>query len=327
MKGYLGERFASWARQRQGADSLPVSVHHRRIYILPTRAGWSFALLLFGMFIAALNYSNSIALFLTFWLGGFALVVMHRCHRNLLGVRITGATTAATFAGGTGTLDLTLENPAALIRYGIEADLPGAAAVARDLDACGAAGMTLAVPTKARGLMRIDKLRLTTALPFGLMRAWTWVYLPLEMIVYPRARGALPLPATGGATLGGELRGAAEGDEWLGLRSFRDGDSPRQVAWKAYARGAPLLVKEYESRSAAQRHFDFERLANLDTERRLEQLTQWVVEAEHRGERYALALPTLNIAADRGARHQERCLAALALYGLAPPRSAEAQRA
>jgi uncharacterized protein (DUF58 family) len=127
--------------------------------------------------------------------------------------------------------------------------------------------------------------------------------------------------------LGGELRGAAESDEWLGLRSFRDGDSPRQVAWKAYARGAPLLVKEYESRSAAQRHFDFERLANLDTERRLEQLTQWVVEAEHRGERYALTLPTLNIAADRGARHQERCLAALALYGLAPPRSAEAQRA
>jgi len=327
VKRYLGERFASWARRRQGADTLPVSVHYRRIYILPTRAGWSFAVLLFGMFIAGLNYSNSVALFLTFWLGGFALVVMHRCHRNLLGVRLTGATPSAAFAGSNAALDLSLENPAAFIRYGIEADVPGAATVASDLEARGATRMTLAIPTKARGVMRIDKLRLTTALPFGLVRAWTWVYLPLEVIVYPRARGTLPIPTSGAATPGGMLRGAGDGDEWLGLRGFRDGDSPRQVAWKAYARGAPLLVKEYESAGAAERRFDFEQLASLDTERRLEQLTRWVVDAEHHGERYALALPTLDIGPDRGPRHKERCLAALARYGLAPANKVRSQRA
>jgi uncharacterized protein (DUF58 family) len=327
VKRYLGEVFASWTRRRQGEDRLPVGVHYRRIYILPTRAGWSFALLLFGMFIAALNYSNSIALFLTFWLGGFALVALHRCHRNLLGVRLTAATTAATFAGSNGALDLTLENPVALIRYGIEADLAGAAAVGCDLEARGAARMTVSVPTRARGVLRIDKLRLTTALPFGLVRAWTWVYLPLEMIVYPRARGALPLPAARGATPDRVLRGGGDGDEWLGLRGFRDGDSPRQVAWKAYARGAPLLVKEYESSGAAQRRFDFEQLAGLDTERRLEQLTRWVVDAEHYGERYALRLPGFAVAADHGPQHANRCLCALALYGLAPTRAAEAKRA
>jgi uncharacterized protein (DUF58 family) len=317
MRRFLREQFASWARRRQGADALPVSVHYRRIYILPTRAGWSFALLLFCMFIAGLNYSNSVALFLTFWLAGFALVVMHRCHRNLLGVRLTGATLAPTFAGRDGPLDLTLENSASLARYGIEADLVGTATVGTDLGARGAGRLQLAVPTAKRGRMRIDRVRLTTQLPFGLLRAWTWVYLPLEMLVYPRLRGALPLPSSGGTKPGGEIRGGADGDEWLGLRAFRDGDSPRQVAWKAYARGAPLLVKEYQSGGAAQHLFDFERLANLDTEKRLEQLTQWVVEAEKRGERYALALPNLNIAADHGAQHRHRCLSALALYGLA----------
>jgi uncharacterized protein (DUF58 family) len=322
MKRFLRERFARWARRRQGADVLPVSVHYRRIYILPTRAGWSFALLIFCMFVAGLNYSNSVALFLTFWLAGFALVVMHRCHRNLLGVRLTGATLAPTFAGRQGSLDLTLENQAALSRYGIEADLPGTALVGTDLAARGAARLQLAVATSVRGLQRIDSVRLTTALPFGLLRAWTWVYLPLEILVYPRARGTLPLPATGGATPGGALRGGSEGDEWLGLRAFRDGDSPRQVAWKAYARGAPLLVKEYESGGAAERCFDFERLGNLDTEKRLEQLTLWVVDAENRGERYALSLPNLNIALDRGPQHRHRCLSALALYGTAPERSA-----
>ncbi|HEY5101874.1 MAG TPA: DUF58 domain-containing protein, partial [Steroidobacteraceae bacterium] len=151
-------------------------------------------------------------------------------------------------------------------------------------------------------------------------------HLPLEMLVYPRARGALPLPATGGATPGGAARGAGDGDEWLGLRAFRDGDSPRQVAWKAYARGAALLVKEYESSGAAERFFDFERLGTLDTERRLEQLTRWVVEAENRGERYALALPGLHIDYDHGPQHRHRCLAALALHGHAQRRTTARQR-
>jgi uncharacterized protein (DUF58 family) len=146
------------------------------------------------------------------------------------------------------------------------------------------------------------------------------------MLVYPRPRGTLPLPASGGTKPGGEIRGGADGDEWLGLRAFRDGDSPRQVAWKAYARGAPLLVKEYESGGAAEHLFEFERLANLDTETRLEQMTQWVVDADNRGERYALVLPHLSIAADRGVQHRHQCLSALALYGLSPAHPAARPR-
>ena len=37
------------------------------------------------MLLAGLNYTNSLALFLTFLLAAFALVVMQQCHRNLLG--------------------------------------------------------------------------------------------------------------------------------------------------------------------------------------------------------------------------------------------------
>jgi uncharacterized protein (DUF58 family) len=181
------------------------------------------------------------------------------------------------------------------------------------------------VPTSVRGRLLIDGLRLTTALPFGLFRAWTWVYLPLELIVYPRARGSLPLPSVAGVHSGAQVRGGSGGDEWLGLRSFRDGDSPRQVAWKAYARGAPLLVKEYCSATAPERFFDFERLRNLDTESRLEQLAAWIVNAENRGERYALTLPGSQLALDRGPLHRHLCLRALALHGLAPARHVTAR--
>jgi uncharacterized protein (DUF58 family) len=322
LKRFLRARIARWARRRQGADSLPATIHYRRIYILPTRAGWGFALLLFCMFIAGLNYSNSTALFLTFWFAGFALVGLQRCHRNLLGITLQGASAAPAFAGSASELELTLENPAPLTRLRIEADLPGIAPSVADIAATSAARLSLEVPTTVRGRLLIDGLRLTTALPFGLFRAWTWVYLPLEVIVYPRARGSLPLPTVAGATPGARTRGGSGGDEWLGLRSFRDGDSPRQVAWKAYARGAPLLVKEYCSATAPERLFDFGHLPGLDTERRLEQLAAWVVEAENRGERYALTLPGSKLAPDRGPQHRHRCLRALALYALAPARHA-----
>jgi uncharacterized protein (DUF58 family) len=105
----------------------------------------------------------------------------------------------------------------------------------------------------------------------------------------------------------------------MSLRDFRDGDSPRQVAWKAYARGAPLLVKEYSSSIGAElRVFDFASLASLDLEPRLEQLARWVVEAEAQGQSYALIMPATRIEPDHGPEHRHRCLSALARFGTEP---------
>ncbi len=63
------------------------------------------------------------------------------------------------------------------------------------------------------------------------------------------------------------------------------------MAWKAYARGAPLLVKEYTASGSAERLFDFSALAGLDTEQRLSQLAQWIVGSAADGERFGLQLP------------------------------------
>jgi uncharacterized protein (DUF58 family) len=104
------------------------------------------------------------------------------------------------------------------------------------------------------------------------------------------------------------------------LREFRDGDSPRQVDWKAYAREAPLLVKEYSATGSELRLFHFGQLSQLGLEARLEQLARWIVDAEDSGDRYGLALPTLHIPPDRGPDHRHHCLAALALYGHDDPR-------
>ena len=88
------------------------------------------------------------------------------------------------------------------------------------------------------------------------------------------------------------------------------------MAWKAYARGAPLLVKEYHGLGGQEHEFDYARLAGLEPEARLSQLCQWTLAAERRGESYALRLPGQYLPADTGPRHLGDCLAALALFGL-----------
>ena len=99
------------------------------------------------------------------------------------------------------------------------------------------------------------------------------------------------------------------------MRPFRDGDSPRQVAWKAYAREAPLLVKEYSTAGSPLRLLSLDAARQPDIESRLAQLARWVVDAEAAGDLYGLELPGELIPAHRGPDHRHRCLAALALYG------------
>ena len=315
LKSSLQQRMARWVHRRQGTDSLPVTLLRRRIYILPTRAGVGFFLLLAFMLVAGLNYANSLALFLTFLLAGFALVTMHQCHRNLLGMCLHAAAALPTFARSTGNLQLTLENPASAPRYRIEAGVGYGPAGAADLTPGDRQRIDLPVGAPARGIVSIDRLRLTTAHPFGLFRAWTWIHTPLQMIVYPRPHGALAMPADSGRRSGRLAMASSGADEWLGLRPFRDGDSPRQVDWKAYAREAPLLVKEYSSAGSELRVFRFAQLASLPLEERLEQLARWVVDAEAQGDRYGLELPAAHLPVDRGPEHRHRCLAALALHG------------
>jgi uncharacterized protein (DUF58 family) len=315
MRSYLRGRLARWISKRQGADALPLTLSRRRLYILPTRGGMGFSLMLIIMLVAGLNYANSMALFLTFLLAGFTLVTMHQCHRNMLGAQLVAAKADPTFAERNGTLKLLFDNPSTAARFTIAAGVGNEPTSPADLPPRGRGKIELSVAAPQRGRVRIDRLHLRSTHPFGLFRSWTWVHAPIEMIVYPRPTGTLPMPAFHGQKAGTTLIANTGSDEWMGLRPFRDGDSPRQVDWKAYAREAPLLVKEYSSLGGELRVFDFDAL-KLPLEARLEQLARWVVDAEAGGDLYGLRLPHVFVQPDRGPEHRHRCLAELALFGL-----------
>ncbi len=311
LSSRLRQRMLRWALRRQGVDTLPLKLAPRRIYILPTRTGWTFALLIAAMFLAGMNYGNGLALLLAFWLAGFALVAMIRTQRSLAGAQLLRAVAAPAFAGDA--LPLTLEIRSALSATDLQItgqDLQSVEPLASS--GTGSCLLRLQFSTHQRGRWRAPVMQLQTSSPFGLFRTWTWLALDVSGVVYPRPLGERRPPEAPGADQGAQ-RLAGTLDEVAGLRPWREGDSPRQVAWKAYARGAPLLVREYQGHAAATMEFDYSLLPLRGREERLSQLSRWVVDAAAQNQQWTLRLPgkTLN---GGGAEHRLRSLEELALF-------------
>ncbi|MFL6620866.1 MAG: DUF58 domain-containing protein, partial [Povalibacter sp.] len=61
--------------------------------------------------------------------------------------------------------------------------------------------------------------------------------------------------------------------------------------------------------------FDWDALPGLGVEARLSQLCRWIEDAYAQGHAFGLKLPQLELPANIGAAHRQRCLTALALFG------------
>ena len=99
MRRALVDKLSAWAARRHGRDSLPIKINRRRIYILPTRFGVMLACVLVAMLIAGLNYNSNLGLAFGFLMASIALVTMHHCNRNLLGLQVDVTTEVDAFAG------------------------------------------------------------------------------------------------------------------------------------------------------------------------------------------------------------------------------------
>jgi hypothetical protein len=81
-------------------EAAPIALHWRRIYILPTRHGLTFAFTLLLLFIGSVNYSLSLGYLLTFFLASIGIVAMLHTFCNLRGCVCAGAPEPV-FAGTT----------------------------------------------------------------------------------------------------------------------------------------------------------------------------------------------------------------------------------
>ena len=307
---------AAWAERRQGPDAASVRLRRRRIYILPTRFGVIFGVLVFAMLLGSLNYGASLGFALTFLLGAVVLVAMHHCHNNLLGVRVQFAGARPVFAGQHAEFRIALGNDAGSPRYEIELGQGAATAGPVDLASGANAVLKLIRPAEQRGWLALERFAVRTHHPGRLFRAWTWVHMDARCLVYPA-------PAPPGRPLPNDLdRGGLRGPptagdaDFAGLRAAVPGDPPQHLAWKAYARTDQLLLKQFATGEHEPRWLDWNALPELHAEQRLAQLTRWCLDAEIDGRVFGLRLPGVRVELGTGRPHLEACLRALALFDL-----------
>lgn len=285
----------------------------RSLYILPTRHGLLYAVVLFVMLVAGINYGNGLAYGLAFLLAGIGLVIMLRTHRNLHGLRLAPGVAHPVYAGDVAHFSIRIENVGGPERLAVVVE-GGDSAVRAQVPAGASVALDVPVRSARRGWLFLPPLSMRTRFPLGLWHVWSRrLALPQRCLVYPRpaaADGALRLagPATG------EGRNVGEGDDFVGLREYRHGDAPQHVAWKSVARGQGWYTKEFGGSGTTPVWIEWDAFPQLDLEMRLSLLCRLVLDAERQGHVYGLRLPSGELAPSHGDAHRDRCLRRLALF-------------
>lgn len=304
-----------WRKRSASRNRNAFRLNRRRIYILPTRSGMLFGLLITAMLLGSINYNLNLGYLVTFFLASMAMLSIFHVYLNVSRLKLYAGTAYPVFAGSDALFGVCIDNANHPVRYAIGLGWNRHALAYVDVAAHASKCVSLPARAARRGVLRPGKCLVSSDFPLGLFRAYSNVDLDLHAIVYPQPALGRPPQA-----VAHDERKPAETvpshEDFVGLRTYQPGDSPRHIAWKAVARGEGLLTKVFAANAAALQWLDFDALPIADTEVRLSVLTGMVLEAEASGSLYGLALPGVAIQPANGLTHKTRCLRALALFGL-----------
>ena len=261
-----------------------------------------------------MNYNNNLSFILTFILIGIGFVSMHQCQRNLVGLELTFAGTDPVFAGQAIRFRVAITNQSKSARYGIRIYHDKTESDVHDLQPGESKIFILPISTDRRGWVQLERFGIRTLFPFELFRSWAWLHMDLRGLVYPHPAENPPAAPPSRAAQGHRQHDARGEEDFAGLRKYHVGDSPRHVAWKAYARSGQLLSKQFAGADTSSQWFDFDEIEAAGIETRLSVLTRWIVNADQTREDYGLRIPGCEFPPAHGDEQRRQCLEALALF-------------
>ena len=281
-----------------------------------TNASLYFALVMVFVLLGAVNYQSNAAYLVFAVVVSTAVVSVLHAWRNVRGITISPGRTFAVFAGEPLRAHVTLIG-SRRDSWALVVDAPDVTeddgVALEHLPSGATVSMELVLPGRRRGVHTLDRVRLASVYPMGLMTAivevpaaWTWVVYPS-----PLTGGGGGKPADNEHLIG--VRRGSTGD-FFGHRAYQPGEPQRRIDWRAVARGRPLLVKDYAINGVSDGWIDWNDNPIADVERHLSVLAGRVVAADQTGQRYGLRLPERTIEISNGPEHYHTCLSALALF-------------
>jgi uncharacterized protein (DUF58 family) len=314
--GRMKTRLLQFLRIVRPSTDGTATISGRKIYILPSRYGMVFGILLGTLLIASINYANNPAFILTFLLTGVFIQTIFHTWRNLLDLQLRWLSADSVFAGEISYFHFQILDAKGRNHYSIQLGFSDQDHVITDCLNGDATTLSIPCSSKHRGWLIPGQLTLETRFPLGLLRAWCYLDTDAKAIVWPQPRHA-PVDSASPAYEGGNEGDRGMGtDDFVGHRGYHPGDQLAHVHWKALAGEKGLLVKQFGGDRVNRLWLDFDSLGISGTEARLQILAGAVQELSTQPVHYGLRLPDSEISPDNNEIHRKKCLDALALFGL-----------
>jgi len=295
----------------------------------PTRAGWIFCAISFGVGFAALNTGNNLLYLVLSLMLAFLVLSGVMSESALRGIRVRRQLPRELFAGASSAVGLEITNDqrrvpafAVVVEDRVaEADAsirPAGRAFALRIEPGATELRSYRFTPTRRGPVRFAGFRVFTRFPFGLFSKSLSISAPAETLAFPRVEEVAVPRSFGLAYDGGMHRPGlgTTGTNAVGLREFADGDSVRRINWRSSLRHNQLLVTEIENENDAEIEVRLE-TRNVAPGEPFERRVSWaaseIVALIDADLRVSLRADTQCFRADRGAHHRSQLLAFLAL--------------
>lgn len=315
LRQAIDARYQRWL-ERRIPRKRQVTLDQRRIFIFPGPRGVMFAGVLVLLFLGGINYANNQVLLLCFLLASLFVTAILHTYRNVSGLRIEAGRAHNGFAGEAIDLEIVVSGTPGRAHRGILLRWDVAAEQRVDIEPGQMQTLRFPVPVVQRGRYVPPRLTLRCFYPLGLVRAWSYVALDMEALVWPQPVADELPPADDGSEESAQREGRRPRgvDEFEGLVRYVPGDTQTRIDWRVYARTDELHTKHFTEPGRSRLWLDFSAWPRRDTEERLSRLCHWAIELERREQPYGLRIPGVRIDPAQGEEHHRQVLAALALY-------------
>ena len=310
---FTADYWKRWFRVASSHDNI-ATLNPRQIYILPTRWGVLYAVMLILLLVGSINYSISLGYYVTFLLASLGNIAMLHTWRNLLHLQATILPAGPVFAGEALQMQLQIADTKNRARYAIAAQFEDNSTVTHDIAVNSSQTFLAPLQTQQRGWQTLPRIKLHTEFPLMLFHAWAYVDCPQQLLVYPKPSASSIAPPVSNIGQTGGKNHVARGDEdFDGHKTYQIGDAPSRVDWKASSKGVGMLSKQYSGDGSAILLLDWAQTSCLAFEARISQLTRWVIDAHLAAQHFGLKLPHLTLPPDYSEAHYHEALKALAL--------------
>ncbi|CAM2758766.1 DUF58 domain-containing protein [Pseudoalteromonas distincta] len=292
-----------------------ITLEHRTIYVLPSSLGWYFVIVAILNFVMGINYQNNLILIMSYLMFVVIIIAVLMGYSNAKGLTVKFKDAFNSYSPQKPSIRFELQSPS--VTQSINLTYQGTEQTQQHTDEVDSKTqlITLNLPYSSRGKYAVQRIKIASNYPFGLITVWSYIQLQTDVFVYPSLEQVLSDTHTSmldeQADKGISKESGSE--EFESLIPHLPEMGLQRISWKHYAKTQQLLVKEFADFKTANALFDFT-LMNGDTEQRLSQLCFLVCEATEQNTPFMLKLPGKTINTNTGQQHKQQCLELLCSF-------------